>query len=698
MDEMMMTDLADEAPARSVKTISRKDIETALVLWLREGHERAVALSLPEKQQWARYRRMEEGTFREDDPKDPWVKRGVWMRPIAKAKRLLIANVMNELMPDPQEMDWAQAVPEMAGLDEYAERVEALVRKKLRQARPFAAKNVYDLTARGLSDLYTCGNKVRIVTHEAELDADHDEILDGPTPQYIDPRNLWPWRRRVNELRQTACTIWDPITHAELMSGRYYNREEVVAKYRTGEAVEEIDPDGIGIRNEAGVTAEEMAEEDAPTVEGAYRRLIYFGPFPCVAIREHCQLEDAVSDEEILAVVAQAFELGPEATVKRWWHMHRIEETLILCEPYPLPTAHNDFPVRLIQRRAINGDIWGRGLYWECETDERLANFFKRASMSLSAIVAKPPFWYLESLFKKSWLQKQGGVPRLAPGTGMPLVQAPQTGKPVEHFAVMPDGIPLLEQEANGHLGAIREDTGAVSAIEGNDQSRTATQGSNNLSQALALIKFQLRELESYDLLDLVENMYVVQSHVMREFGNVEMVAVGYNEARLKTLDVRPEHMVSMSLVSFRVAGSTNPGNKERMLQEFKQFYTAAASTGLCSVQELLKQWAQMIGIRGLSRLWMAPDMADVQEWLANLMAGTGYAGMEALPPGMQQALIGTPLMPGMPFGGGGQRMLPGPGQQGDGGGVAPRGPAGLPMMAGSAGSAGPGFMPAWGM
>ena len=238
----------------------------------------------------------------------------------------------------------------------------------------------------------------------------------------------------------------------------------------------------------------------------------------------------------------------------------------------------------------------------------------------------------------------------------------------------------------------MREQTGVTTALEGQDRSDTATQNANNLQQSMIIVDYTVTRLEQY-LKDLAERVYVVTCQAMK-LGDVSAkVPMSYQENQLRAVEIRPEHLLSLSLIDIQITGSASPLNMASQIMVMKDVAQLYGPTGKINFSELIKAHLMMGKIRDPRRFLVEPDQMSDMERASNAVAAFGGRGVQFLPPDLLMRLYGMPMAPpGMGMGAG----------MGMGGGM-PQGPgAPMPMQPGGGmpmGGAGtPGQMPMMGM
>jgi len=684
MDEMTINEgeIGEPLPAGPGPDLER--IETAIVQVLRAGEARAESLSAAEKREWQLFERMADGKAERDNPGDILSELGFYLAAIDKAREIFKAALMNDLIPDPARMDFFEGEAKWAGLEQYAEGITAMMRAKFKLMRPEDAENGFiQLLGMLIDDLTLKGTMIGLVTHEVSYN-EHDAesmIESGPTLQYFDPFNVWPWRTDVNNFSQTAVTIYAPLTRADLESPEngYKNVEKVIESGST--AQRRRDP------------ATGQSEQSAGFKDDLYGRRIYYGPWIGHQLREESGIDE--EDESIWRAMAEEYGFDAEKARERyWWQIERVEEILIQCRPFPLSLPRGAGPLVAHKLVARNGRIWGRGMYHRSAWQERIINHFLRAMILTSAACADPPFTYREYLIDQQFLAERGGQVKLTSGEGIKITGDANAGKIIDPILFNAEAIPIMQRMADRQDEDIRELTGVTSAVEGTDRSKTATQSANNLQQSLSLIRYQEKNLEQGFLRQVVARCYVIQCQAMRLAGMTEHTAISKEQGQVQMVTVAPEMLIDETLIDWQMTGLTSPGNKMNLIQAFEKYAGALQQSGQAETTELYSYWGMLLGIPNADRfIAQGYDMLTIQNMLANLQTAFGQQGAMLLPDEAKKALaklMMTGMVPGPGAAGGvggvgGAGGAAGPGMPSQGPPVAgptqPTGPAGLPMM-----------------
>ena len=223
--DTMSGDVNNEPQPDDVLVSDAEVIQRALVNYLKDGHTRAVTLSQGEKKEWVKYARMAAGKVDKDDPQNRAQEIGVYQPIIEMMRQTLKAAYVTELLANPGMMDFFKLRPEWYGVDRYAEGVEKLCQKKFRDMAPADAPQGFLRLFDMWMDDFTgpCGNCIGTVTHEQMGgDSDNEEMFrSGPTGQWFDPFNVWPWDIDVNSFGQTNTSIYQPLTLGNLKHEAY---------------------------------------------------------------------------------------------------------------------------------------------------------------------------------------------------------------------------------------------------------------------------------------------------------------------------------------------------------------------------------------------------------------------------------------------------------------------------------------------
>lgn len=667
LDPMMLEGSPDEA----LSLPSVQTIENALVNYLQEGQNRSIGMFQSRKREWARFKLMKEERGSYDDPSDPLVRLGLHIPTLAKLVDVMKAGLLSEVLPDPSEMNFFELQDERGYFDEYARRMQFMLRKKYQTQKPLAAGDFASVTDMLADDYLALGTCVSIITHEIlEGEADGDGITQGPTTQYIDPMNWWPWDWDVDNAAQTQHNIFAPLDIYALKGGGYVNTERVIAE-ETPTEDSRRDPDAQFYRLDMYWDGQQYSRTNL------FHRYIHFGMFPGEDLRKAPGLAD-VDDQTLMAALAPVYGFDPsKGMTARWWHLEWIGKCLTACRPYPLDLPQGEGPLIVKDMIHKNGRLVGLGMYDRGAWDERLLNFYYRAQVHITKFAMNPAWWYYTGSIDPAWLQQQGSqYPQLVPGRPVPIMgqPGPATAKPMEAFPYNIEAIPTAREQSGMHEASMRELTGATAAVEGDSRSKTATQDSNNLQQSLKLVNYWADRFISM-MKRNVAGAYCVMTQVLRleRDGYVEYITADLDEEGMVMLDIRPEHALSLKYIKIVMTGRSAPGNRMNQAQAFDNWAKTWLPTGVVDPLEASKTHAEMLGITGARRLLISPDMWGLvrEQQMRTLAFGPqGAQEMTSSKEKQQQQQVGSM---GAPTAG-----PPMPQQ------TQARGPMGAPMMAGN--------------
>lgn len=682
---MQDAEILDAAP------VDIEQLEKSLNMYLTNGHQKAVMLHQPRKLLWWEYRQMQYGKGVYSDWSDPLVQMGVHLPLIAKLINIFKANSLREAIPDPSDMDFFEFDSKREGLEEYAKIAQHGLRDKFKGARPLDAAGFYDLNSMWLDDLYAIGNCMAITTHEVTAaDWDGNTVLSGPTPQYVNPVNAWPWDYDVNLIDRTNTTLYAPITKDDLVNSNF--PPDLVAKVLEGagpDALRRVDEDARAYIAQDGALG--WWGENTAVETDLYRRYIYCGRFPGIELRDRYQIPEEVTDDMMFAVLSERFGWDLDKANSHWWLMSWVGEVLLECRPWPLPRAYNGCPIRHLKLNQRNQFLWGLGLYDYGAWDERLYNFYHRRCVMTTSNATNPPFWWRKDIIDATWLLEQGSEqPNMVPGVGAPINQDPGTQAPIVPFLYNIESVSIGREQMAFHQSSLKELTGGTSAVEGTSDSATATQDQNNLQQSLKLIDLYNSLYSNSFLKQIVADCYVIYQYAMsmEGAGFFENVPVDMDEMGMKSVQITFAHLIDLDLIDIRMTGGSAPGNRMNQAAAFDQFVKTWMGaidpmTGMpiLDMREAAKQQARMLGIAGANRLINDDPMIagiGMQRGAMNRQLAFGPMGPQSFQSDKEKAMQ---MGQGMP----GQQAQP----QSAGGAGAPRNPAPSPVPAGNGGFVG---------
>lgn len=459
------------------------ELVNALRKYLDDGTASATGTMARIHERWRAYQKLSDGVNPDDDPQDVLVAEyGVYFPILARAKDVLKANLLIELINDPSEMDFFSIRFLVEGLMQYGDASTALMRDKFRTMRPEAADEFYGLTDQCLEDFLVFGNMFSLCTHDSIIESDGTIVTEGPTVEKLDPMNVRPWRLDVDNIAQTDVSIYAPLDDDELEAQNYppalvKEIRDTVAKStlsRRERRVGETDTENSGADEIGGFMADD------------YERWIHFGRFPLYRLIKLLNREEEDSRAvglEIVQELAQLYSFDPlkafmpDGKLVRYWQYEWIGKHLVRCRPYPLDLPRGRGPVSHYTMLKRNGYLLGYGLYDRAQWDERLYNFFQRALIRLTAFQVRPPLWYDKTAIDPEFLQRHQGSWELEWDMKVPVVMGTANmSKPLEVIDLNSRSIPLMIQASGIRESSLRELTGVHSGLEGQDESRTATQ------------------------------------------------------------------------------------------------------------------------------------------------------------------------------------------------------------------------------
>ncbi|MBU2249174.1 MAG: hypothetical protein KKD77_20675 [Gammaproteobacteria bacterium] len=603
------------APQIEIQTEGLLEIEKKLIQYLNDGHERALGDNQAIKEAWCEYKEMKEGDGIYNDDDDPLLTElHVHWRYIAKLIDVWKANVILQVIPDTVKMDFFKIEAKAIGLEDYTKRIEAYLQEKYRNMRPRAARTFSEVLDMLCDDLATMGNLIAVVTHEATMgDMDEDDVIEGPTVQWVDPINVSPWDVDVNTFDETNTTIFAPVDVYELRQIAEANLELAL---KEGKSATDRRQEKDGLDSDT---------EQEPS--SLYKRKIYIGRFPGEELRELYQAEG--EDPELINQLASKYGFNPQTAVEaRWWLIEWVDQTPISCKPFPLKLPAGTSPISHCTLFKKNGFIWGDGFYERAKWDERFQNFLKRAIFHIIRRAVDPPYYFRKHMLDTVWLlNNSDGLdnPQIADGSAIPVTSS-ENIKPIEELLFNVDAIPLAAAERETYNRDTRELMGVVSAVEGDDQSSTATQAANNLQQSLRQVEYYIGMRLKPLLAELLAKSYVICHQIMKMEGPgyVEYVPADVGSMELRMLDIRPEHLVGLKLIVINLIGSNSPANRLNQQEALIQWINTYLPMGLLDPIKVARIHAQMTRISGLEEAIAAVDPAFLQEMMMNKMIAFG--------------------------------------------------------------------------
>ena len=609
-------------------------VESALSGFLEQDKNNAVTMHQPRKYEVAKYKQQLDGQGLADDPTDPLVNLGCYL-PIAAHKiDVLKANILREIAPDPAENIAFDIQSEVLGLEYFAKKASAGLRRKVISATPAAADTVYDLVNMWLTDFFGCGASLAINGHEGTADdANRDGIRQGPVPQYIDFMNWWPNAYDVNRPAQCDHYIYAPIDIYQFKAGKYENEAEALQRCSATQ----------NTRRDTDSFDQYQYQNNLLwwqyTTERLYRRYIYIGKWPGEDLRMRAGL-DGVSDEDMIIALADKYGAqDPELYIQAaqqsyWWHIEFCDGVLLRVQPYPLMVPAGQCPLIMSACFKRNGllmpyGLFDRGASWS----DRLANFYYRAGVHITKAAMNPPWYYREGMIKQSWLNQQGTEqPSLVQGVGIPIVSDENT-KPIETIRFNIEAVPISQQQRALHENDLADLTGSVDALQGTAQSKTATQDQNNLQQSQTFANFYSREFGKF-VVQVLKGMYVIwiQSMEMGGTGYTEYAPADMDSQGMRMVTITRQDLLSLEFLEFMLTGPSAPGNRMNQsvvvgnltakylpLGILNPFKTAEAEFEIAGVSALMKPCLQQ------------PDMFALIQGQQNRQALLGGPGAQAM-------------------------------------------------------------------
>lgn len=636
-------------------------IEQALVNFHRKQHQLAVGMHQYRKWQWFKYKQMDDGDGIPDDPDDPLVQLGLNLMRLSQLRNVMKAGLRQEFYPNNKcEFNLKAKID---GLNYYAEAATAGLRAKVKSMRPGSAKSFTELGDMWLNDLLgPCGQCLGIVRHEAAMgDANRDGSIQGPVADWIDPMNWWPDAYDVNSVAECNHYFFAPIDKYQLMAGNYVNLDEALATNSATET-QRRDWDSYNLQNlETNLLWWQW------TMERLYKRMVYIGRFPGEDLRDMGTGIGGATDEEMITTLAAEYGFDPATGMTAaWWLMEWLGNTLIRCVPYPLDVPNGACPVIHQGLFHRNGLLMAYGLWDYASWDARMLNFYHRACIHLTRAAMSPPFKYYPNMIDGAWLAEQEDeTPQLVSGVGIPVTSPIPGVDPVEPMPFNLEVIPVAREQMAVHESNCRELTGITSALEGDDQSKTATQAQNNLQQSLGMKGYYSSQFGSF-LIEVLAHCYVIwQQSLEANPGYSDHAPVDVGEQGLALVMISRHDLLDLTLIEIELTGPSSPGNRMNQSLVVDKLTTKYLMLGVLDPFDAAEAEFKLAGVDNiLSPALIRPDMQALQMGMQQRLQTLGPGGAQAftdprLMRHAMQSMLPPPPMPGGPAGG---PSLPGSG------------------------------------
>lgn len=681
MAELGMAEGAEgEMPPMPEDFGNQSDLESQLVIYLTYKTRLGRGLANDEKERWGRYELMRRNEWRLDDPEDFLSRAGMYLPITARKIDVAKSSILSEIFPDRTNLNFFDARSKIEHLDGNAEKARQAVRGAFVEMKPSDAQNYAQLTSMAIDNLFTFGNAYQLATI-GTITTEAKKFLGKPILQWIDPFNVVHFDLDVNHVSQTDSSIL--ITRDERQLDESGYDPELI------EYIRETYPPTIRSRRN---TAESGAYYDywylSQSIDRKlYNFWMYCGHWPG---REIPGLDD---DEAAWESLGEKFGFTvEEARAAQWWHMEWIGWTLCVCQPWPVMQETGQCPLIHARLFQVPGRLLGQGAYHRTEWHERMYNKLLRGMVQYTQLCAKPGGFYDETAISTAYLQKvqSKGAPLCGPNIWVPVNRAmgtQQGGKPIEPFLFNVDALQYMSGAMDYHENKIAEIIGITDAVEGDANSKTATQDANNLQQSLKTLFDYIGTIECELLLPGVKGVYLAlqqcyQLSQVDDPGFYQMVAGDPGDMAYRSLVVTPEDLITLALIEFTITGSSSPGNKANQIQQaFTWVDKFAAFPGLINLPVVARGTGEMMGIGPIDS-WInnqTPEM--LLRKLENIASMFGPAGMQTyyamtsdpqimqglglMQMAQQGAMVpGMPMQGGMGGGMGGTPTLPGGGGQ----------------------------------
>lgn len=675
-------------PAQVIDKAEMDRIENALISVLKTNTDNAIGLSFDMKQNWFIYRDMGDGKCPIDEPNSPLVKMGYYQPLIAKYEEQRRALLIQSIMTDPSRQDWfeLEAGNLWTGMEMLSDALTEQLRSKYARMRPQDAENFLGFLNIELKDRHDLGNAFSLTTHEVLSDpsvaGNPNGLIEGATHQWKDPFNVFPWREDVNCITDTFVSIWEPFTRDEAIQMNFVNLDQLLES----ETDTPVSRRYLNYRNYSS----SWNREDPYTTYSMkmYPAWLGIGRFPFQQLQEQLGDEKPVDDsqdpKQQFAIDFQMLMInlgskygfdGSTVTPDSWFYMQWCGTTLLECAPYQLDLPVGEGPLLHEKFYRRPGHLWGDGLYDRIGWDERFYNQLQRAVMTITMFTSKGLFGYRKNIVDPEYLQLHGDQPSFSPGDYVPIDDRQSPGsKLFEKYETNEAAIPLIREHQNALTSEMQMLCGMYDDLQGQSNSRTATQASQNLQTGMALIEFDATLLSNGMLKNLVSRAYVITRQMAMITGYVPPVSISSEEGMLQQVQMQPGDIVSLNFIEIRMTGRTSPANKANQMNSFTALMDMFMPTGIVSIADAFKLGLKIAALPGTESLVFRPDPQMVNMAMQNLSTVAGPMALQWLPPAMQQTFG---MMMNAPQGSGGGEGG-GPGQNGSGSGSSKK-PAGGP-------------------
>lgn len=646
-------------------------IEKKLIEWVKPRHNDAQALTPTFRQQWIDFRHMLAGTGAYTDNDDPLLQlpngQRVHIKLLGKALETWRANLMRDIFSTSTstEQEWFTVTAAAPGLEYYTKRVVAKMRKVLKSMRPNSARSFRQLIDMSLADLFEVGNMFYTVTSEKSLsyDIDFDGVIESATINYLNPFNVYPWRNDIDKIEDTCVSILTPMTNYELFNIPSPNLKIMKETLSASGTKNVPDHDDDGAVSDTNGTEGQLAEDkpiDSIPIYDVAR--VYFW-WPDLDLTELCDKDESKGDLITwVDALAAKFSFDPVTALStRWWQMDFVDEIVVDIRPVEEMLPEGRGPVGHFQMIKHNGRLLGEGFFERSQWDERFFNKWYRAFFHRADLLSNPPWWYDKSMVDRKWLADNQGDLRITKCQGIPIDRdAGNNSEPI-------GAIRFNEQDFNDCLqsmsffdGRWRENTGITSAWEGSDKSRTATQSENNLTQSAALHEYYLAHI-GHILLDQLERIYCIfQDNISNNERPDYIEFASDNDPdtmEIMQLDIRPENLIRVDLVSFELVGNRSSSNRARRIEALQAILALFMPMGIFNPYKSAKMFAEISGLNGISSIMNKMDPFDVQEAMRNLLYSFGNKGASMMMSPEMSGQLGAPGVTG-------EQALPPQGEQ----------------------------------
>lgn len=619
----------DDQAARDEK------IKDCVMRLMRRGHDNAVATNKRFHDRMALYRRLRRAIAPLDgDPNDPLAE--MWTPTIGAMIESGKSQELTNLVPDPASMDFIEVHAEDVGLDDYCQAITQKLRNEYRSMRPQVSDNgLVDLIDRWIEDRYVTGNCLATSAHQVLSGhrSPDEQYIGGCVDEHVDPMCTYPWNISITSARRQKFTFYDPATEDDLE--RMGIPDDILEEVRdkcVAQPLPPVDPDTQDQEYWLG------DDFDLTQNATAYKRIMFSGMFPWSEFRREWgeKADDLPDKAEIVSSLARLFGFDlASVELDSYWDLQWIYPVMIRCRPLQLELAPGAGPIRHEVQYKVAGQFWGEGFYDRAQWHERLANFFEQCGARIAGLMADPPTIFRKYMLDMDHLQLNGITPRLERGMAIFVKQAAASPgeKPVESILLHADALGAIFDTMAGTKDSVREILGVYADVQGQSTAKTATQGANNLQQGLVQFLAAIKRFENGFLRRGGEADYVIMCQAITMGGVPVNVPISIENKILSSLTLTPEMLLPLGPVSIRMTGSTNPGNRQHMIENALNFATTFVPLGAVDAIETAQIVAAYMDLPNKEKLIPDPSGQNLMKRFVNAKQILGDAAIQYFSP-----------------------------------------------------------------